>query len=183
MTEEEQKQIPAYSKRYLTWALALLTLSYASSFMDRTILSITQAQIKVELGLTDTELGMLSGFAFAAFYSILGLPVARLAERYSRKTIIALAMSLWSIMTALSGTARNYGELFLWRMGVGIGEAGASPPCDSLFHLYAGRCWRRPCGINSRRVDRRSFRLACCLLLVRRSRRRIGHPLPVHAFF
>jgi predicted MFS family arabinose efflux permease len=136
LIEDDLTAKPAYSRRYLAWALGLLTLSYASSFMDRTIVSIAQAPMRAELGLSDTELGMLSGFAFAAFYSILGLPVARLAERFSRKTVISVSLLLWSLMTALSGTARSYGELFLWRMGVGVGEAGASPPAHSLITDY-----------------------------------------------
>ena len=125
-----------YSRIYLAWALGLLTLTYTSSFMDRTILSVLQQPIKEELKLSDAQLGALGGFAFAIFYSILGVPIARLAERGNRKLLITGSLVLWSGLTALSGTARSYTALFAWRMGVGIGEAGAGPPAQSLITDY-----------------------------------------------
>ena len=115
------------------WTLGLLTLVYFFSFMDRYILSILLEQIKADLTLTDTQLGLLSGFAFALFYATLGIPVAWLADRASRRNIIAVALALWSAMTALCGTATNFTQLLLFRIGVGVGEAGSSPPSHSII--------------------------------------------------
>lgn len=115
------------------WVLILMTLTYTSSFMDRTVLSIIQNPIKQELQLSDTQLGILGGFAFALFYSTLGIPVARLAERMDRRWLIAGSLMIWSIATAASGLARGFVSLFAFRVAVGIGEAGASPPAHSLI--------------------------------------------------
>ncbi|MBA4772233.1 MAG: MFS transporter [Sphingomonas sp.] len=115
------------------WTLALLTLVYFFSFMDRYILSILLEAIKADLQLNDTQLGLLSGFAFALFYATLGIPVAWLADRASRRDIIAVALALWSAMTALCGTATNFAQLLLYRIGVGVGEAGSSPPSHSII--------------------------------------------------
>lgn len=115
------------------WTLALLTLVYFFSFMDRYILSILLEAIKADLDLNDTQLGLLSGFAFALFYATLGIPVAWLADRASRRDIIAVALALWSAMTALCGTATNFVQLLLYRIGVGVGEAGSSPPSHSII--------------------------------------------------
>lgn len=115
------------------WTLGLLTVVYFFSFMDRYILSILLEQIKADLTLTDTQLGLLSGFAFALFYATLGIPVAWLADRASRRNIIAVALALWSAMTALCGTATNFTQLLLYRIGVGVGEAGSSPPSHSII--------------------------------------------------
>jgi MFS family permease len=110
-----------------------MTLTYTSSFMDRTVLSIIQTPIKKELGLSDTQLGVLAGFAFALFYSTLGIPVARLAERLDRRWLIAASLAIWSGATAASGLARGFASLFAFRVAVGVGEAGASPPAHSLI--------------------------------------------------
>jgi MFS family permease len=103
------------------------------AYLDRTALAILLPPIKAELKLTDTELGLLTGFAFAAFYATLGLPLARLAERTSRVRLISVCLLVWSVMTALTGLARNFPQLFLARMGVGVGEAGCVPPSHSLI--------------------------------------------------
>jgi predicted MFS family arabinose efflux permease len=113
--------------------LALLTAAYFFSYMDRQILAILQELIKDDLKLSDTQLGLLAGFAFAIFYATLGLPVARLADRSNRVTIIATALTMWSIMTAVCGLAQNFWQLLLARIGVGIGEAGSSPPSHSII--------------------------------------------------
>lgn len=115
------------------WVLTLMTLTYTSSFMDRTILSIIQNPIKEELQLSDTQLGLLSGFAFALLYSTLGIPVARIAERVDRRWLITISLTVWSVATALSGLARGFVSLFALRVVVGVGEAGASPPAHSLI--------------------------------------------------
>src|SRR5690606_487721 len=96
------------------WVLLLMTLTYTSSFMDRTILSILQNPIKQELQLSDTQLGLLGGFAFALFYSTLGVPVARLAERMDRRRLIAASLVIWSVATAASGLAFGFVSLFLF---------------------------------------------------------------------
>jgi MFS family permease len=115
------------------WVLLLMMLTYTSSFMDRTVLAIIQNPIKEELQLSDTELGVLGGFAFALLYSTLGIPVARLAERLDRRWIIAASLTIWSLATAASGLARSFLSLFVLRVAVGVGEAGASPPAHSLI--------------------------------------------------
>ncbi|MBE7217903.1 MAG: MFS transporter, partial [Caulobacteraceae bacterium] len=127
---------PRFGRGYLTWAMGLLLLLYTSNFIDRQVLTVLQQPIKEELKLTDGQLGLLQGFAFAIFYSILGIPIARLAERRSRKTIIAVSVLVWSAMTALCGTAANFATLFLFRVGVGVGEAGSSPPAHSMIADY-----------------------------------------------
>nr|WP_223176619.1 MFS transporter [Sphingomonas hominis] len=115
------------------WTLALLTLTYFFSFMDRQILAILLEAIKADLKLSDTQLGLLSGLVFAIFYATLGIPIARLADRTSRKRIIAISLAVWSAMTALSGFAQNFTQLMLARIGVGVGEAGAGPPSHSII--------------------------------------------------
>jgi MFS family permease len=121
----------ATRRRGLT--LALLTAAYFFSYMDRQILAILQELIRKDLQLSDTQLGLLAGFAFAIFYATLGLPVARLADRSNRVTIIATALTIWSLMTAACGLAQNFVQLLLARIGVGIGEAGSSPPSHSII--------------------------------------------------
>jgi predicted MFS family arabinose efflux permease len=115
------------------WVLAVLTLTYTFNHVDRQILVILLEPIKQELGLRDSQLGMLTGLAFAAFYATLGIPVAMWADRGNRRNIIALAVGLWSAMTALCGLAQTYWQLLLARMGVGVGEAGGTPPATSMI--------------------------------------------------
>jgi predicted MFS family arabinose efflux permease len=132
----EKPAASTYSRAYLIWAMTLLFAVYTSNFIDRTILSVLQQPIKEELKLTDSQLGMLGGLAFAVLYSTLGIPIARLAERHSRRGIITASLVVWSAMTALCGTAGSYGGLFAFRVGVGVGEAGATPPAHSLIADY-----------------------------------------------
>ncbi|MEL7221564.1 MAG: MFS transporter, partial [Bacteroidota bacterium] len=106
------------------------------NFIDRQLLVILQEPLKAELGLTDTQLGLLTGLAFAALYVVLGIPVARLADTSNRKNIIAISLAFWSVLTTLSGTVKNFSQLFLARIGVGIGEAGCSPPAHALISDY-----------------------------------------------
>lgn len=124
---------PYAKASYRYYVLAVLTLVYALNFVDRQLLVILQEQIKAELVLSDTQLGLLSGFAFAVFYVSCGIPIARWADRGKRRSIIALALSVWSLMTAVSGLAQNYLHLLLARVGVGVGEAGGSPPAHSMI--------------------------------------------------
>lgn len=124
---------PYVRATYRWYVLALLTLVYTFNFVDRQILVILQEQIRVELDLMDWQLGMLSGFAFAVFYSVLGLPIAHFSESFGRKRVVALAIAFWSMMTAISGAAQNFTHLLLMRIGVGVGEAGGSPPSHSMI--------------------------------------------------
>ncbi len=121
------------STRTRNYALVLLTIVYSFNFIDRQLLAILQESIKLELTLSDSQLGLLTGFAFAMFYVVAGLPIARWADRSNRRNIIALAVGLWSFMTALSGAVQNYSQLLLARIGVGVGEAGGSPPSHSII--------------------------------------------------
>jgi predicted MFS family arabinose efflux permease len=115
------------------YALAILVVVYTVNFVDRQILSILIKPIKEELNLSFTEMGLLSGLAFAVFYATLGIPIARYADRGNRRNLIALAVGIWSVMTALSGLALNFWHLLIARIGVGIGEAGCSPPAHSMI--------------------------------------------------
>src|SRR6478609_4973635 len=108
--------------------LALLLLAYIFNFLDRQILGILAQPIKADLGLSDTQFGAIGGLAFALLYSVLGVPLAILADRTSRSGVIAGALGLWSGFTALCGTATGYTGLFFARLGVGIGEAGGVAP-------------------------------------------------------
>ncbi len=121
------------SDRVKWYTLTILTIVYAFNFIDRQILVILLPLIKAELNLSDTYLGLLSGIAFALFYTILGIPIARLADRSNRRNIIAVALTLWSAMTVVSGMAQNFIQLLFARMGVGVGEAGGSPPSHSMI--------------------------------------------------
>jgi len=111
-------------------------LGYVVNFIDRSILAILLEPIKIELVLSDSQLGMLGGLAFAVFYTTLGIPIAALADRRSRVKILAIAMVIWSGMTAVCGFAQGFVTLLLARIGVGVGEAGASPPSHSLISDY-----------------------------------------------
>ncbi len=126
----------AISGRVAGYGLFMLTLVYAFNFVDRQILVILQEPIKLDMGLSDSQLGLLSGFSFALVYVTAGIPIAFWADRSNRRNIIAAALTIWSGMTALSGLAQNYGHLLLARIGVGIGEAGGSPPAHSMISDY-----------------------------------------------
>ena len=123
---------------YRTIVLILLTLVYSFNFIDRQIVGILAPFIQKDLGLTNTQLGLLTGFYFALFYTIVAIPIAWLADRYSRVNIVSIALATWSGFTALFGLAGNYLQISLARMGVGIGEAGGSPPSHSIISdLYS----------------------------------------------
>ncbi len=115
------------------WFIGLLATIYAFNFIDRMIIAVVGEPIRQEFGLSDFQLGIMGGAAFALFYGGIGIPIARLAERVNRIGIVATATALWSVMTMLSGAATGYVQLLLARMGVGIGEAGFTPPVVSLI--------------------------------------------------
>ncbi|TMM57917.1 MFS transporter [Maribacter algarum] len=126
--------------KYRGYTLFILTVVYVFNFIDRQILVILQESIKQELGLSDTQLGLMSGFTFAIFYVSFGIPIARLADKGNRRNIIAISLAVWSAFTALSGSAQNFIQLLLARIGVGIGEAGGSPPAHSIISdLYPAK--------------------------------------------
>jgi len=124
---------PPFSRGYRYYTLAVLTTVYVFNFIDRQILVILQEDIKAELVLSDTQLGLLSGFSFAIFYVTFGIPIARWADKGVRRNIVALAIATWSFMTAASGMVTNYWQLLAARIGVGVGESGGSPPAHSMI--------------------------------------------------
>lgn len=120
------------------YVLAILTLVYTFNHIDRQILLILIEPIKAELEISDSLIGLLTGFAFAAFYATFGIPIAIWADRGNRRNILSLALAVWSGMTALSGLAQNFWQLLVARMGVGVGEAGGTPPATSIISdIYA----------------------------------------------
>ena len=123
----------APSDFYRWYALGLLTVVYVINFVDRQILSILLPSIKVAFDVSDTALGFLAGFSFAVFYATLGIPIAMWADRGNRRNIVTLALTVFSIMTVLCGMAVNFVLLAMARIGVGVGEAGASPPSHSII--------------------------------------------------
>src|SRR5690606_2139751 len=125
----------AFSPAYRRYALAVLMLAYTANYVDRQILSILLQPIKLELGLSDTQLGFLSGITFALFYATLGIPIAMWADRGNRRNIITLALTIFSGMTVLCGMVTNFVQLAIARIGVGVGEAGSSPPAPSLISV------------------------------------------------
>lgn len=129
----------AISPGHRRYALILLLAVYALNFLDRQVINILSESIKRDLDLADWQLGMMSGLAFAIFYSVLGIPIARAAEHRHRPRIIAASVIVWSAMTALCGAAQNFVQLCLYRIGVGIGEAGGTPPAHSLITDYTPR--------------------------------------------
>jgi predicted MFS family arabinose efflux permease len=135
---------------YKTYLLMLLMVILAFNFMDRLALGIVLQDIKTELSLSDTQLGFLSGIAFALFYSVMGIPIARWADRGNRVTIISLTAALWSVMVALCGMATSFVQLLVIRIAVAVGEAGCIPPANSLIADYFTRAERpRAVGIYS----------------------------------
>ncbi|MFN3379285.1 MAG: spinster family MFS transporter [Runella zeae] len=121
------------SLRYAWYVVGVLMLAYISSFIDRQVLTLLVKPLKRDFGITDTQVGLLIGFSFAIFYTLLGIPIGRLADRKSRKSIILWGITIWSFMTVICGVTDTYGELFWARVGVGIGEAALSPAAYSMI--------------------------------------------------
>ena len=124
------------ARRTANYVLALLTVVYAFNYLDRQLLAVLMEPIKAEFGASDTELGMLTGFLFAAIYTVAGIPVARLADLLGRRTVIAVALAVWSAMTVLTGFANSFAQLRLARIGVALGESGGTPPSFALISDY-----------------------------------------------
>ncbi len=121
---------------YAKYVLVVLTIVYVFNFVDRQIISILAEEIKADLKVTDADLGILYGTVFAVFYALFGIPLGRLADVWMRRTMISIGLAFWSVMTALSGTARSFGALLGYRIGVGVGEASASPAAFSILADY-----------------------------------------------
>ena len=121
---------------YAWYVVGVLMFAYIVAIVDRQILSLLVEPIKRDLGVTDTQIGLLAGFAFILFYSILGVPIARLADRKNRKAIISIGIVIWSLMTAACGLAKTYSALFVMRIGVGVGEGTLSPAAYSIMADY-----------------------------------------------
>ena len=125
-------------KSYRTLVLLLLTLIYAFNFIDRQIIGIISPFIQEDLGLSNSQLGLLKGILFALFYTLIGIPIAWMADRYNRVNIVTISVAVWSGFTALTGMAGSFLQIGLARMGVGVGEAGGSPPSHSIISdLYS----------------------------------------------
>ncbi len=125
-----------FSPGYTRYAMWLLLGIYVINFLDRQVINILAEPIKQDLGLSDAQLGLMSGLAFAVFYTFLGIPIARMAERKNRAVIIGSATAIWSGFTAMCATAGNFWQLILYRIGVGVGEAGCTPPAHSQIVDY-----------------------------------------------
>jgi len=124
---------------YAWYVVVILTIAYVFSFLDRQILSLLVEPIKADLGISDTQMSLLQGLAFGIFYTLLGIPIGRLADRRSRRAIIAAGTTIWCLMTAACGLAKNFPQLFLARIGIGIGEAALNPSAFSLISDYFPR--------------------------------------------
>jgi MFS family permease len=129
-------ETPSPNLRYPWYVVSTLMLAYICSFIDRQVLSLLVEPLKRDFGISDTQVGLLIGFSFAIFYTFLGLPIGWLADRISRKMIIVVGITIWSIMTVLCGIANTYWVLFAFRMGVGVGEAALSPAAYSIITDY-----------------------------------------------
>jgi MFS family permease len=136
MAQPKQVEEPYPSQGYAWYVVGVLTVVYIFSFIDRQILTLLVRPIRRDLGITDFQMSLLMGFSFALFYTFFGLPLGRLADSRSRRTIIAFGFAVWSLMTAGCGLAKNFVQMFLLRMGVGIGEAALSPAAYSIITDY-----------------------------------------------
>jgi MFS family permease len=135
-TSSDETPRPAASQGYRLYVVGVLFVAYVFSYVDRTILTLLVKPIRESLRISDTQVSLLHGLAFAIFYTVLGIPIARLADRANRVRIIATGIVVWSAMTALCGLARNFWQLFLARVGVGVGEAALSPAAYSILGDY-----------------------------------------------
>ena len=138
--QENQPSVPqeinVSPTSYKWYVLFLLTVVTTFAHLDKNLIIILQESIKTDLALSDTQLGLLSGLAFALAYTVFGIPVAQLADRFNRKNIISFSLAAWSAITALTGFASNYFQIFLARVGVGIGETGCAPSALSMVADY-----------------------------------------------
>ncbi|MGB3809704.1 MAG: MFS transporter [Parvibaculum sp.] len=134
--EPAAAEAPYPSRIYAWYVVGVFVLAYTFSFIDRQILSLLVGPMKRDLDISDTQVSLLLGIAFAIFYAFMGLPIGRMVDRRNRISIIAIGVFSWSLMTALSGTAKAYWQLFIYRMGVGVGEAALTPAAYSIISDY-----------------------------------------------
>ena len=127
---------PKVGGRSAKVALVLLVIVYIFNFVDRQIISILAEDIYADLGISNSDIGFLFGTAFGVFYSVVGIPMGKLADSWNRKNLISIGLAFWSLMTALSGTAKSFLRLSIYRFGVGIGESTATPSAYSLLSDY-----------------------------------------------
>lgn len=135
MTHQTLRAQPT-SPGYAWFVVAILMVAYVFSFIDRQILSLLVVPIRRDLAISELQMSLLMGFSFALFYTILGIPLGRLADSKSRRGIIAAGLVIWSVMTAMCGTTKHYWQLFTFRIGVGVGEAALSPAAYSMIADY-----------------------------------------------
>lgn len=133
---ENADAAPKTGGPYAHYVLAVLVVVYVFNFIDRNILSILAEDIKADLGVSDSEMGFLYGTVFAVFYAVFGIPLARFADVWVRRSLVSVGLLFWSAMTAASGLARSFPMLAAFRVGVGIGEASASPAAYSMLSDY-----------------------------------------------
>ncbi len=126
-------EAPYPAPRYAWYVVGVLTLMYVFSFIDRQIFSLIVAPLRRDLGITDTQVSLLQGFSFALFYTFCGIPLGRMADKYSRRGLIACGLVAWSAFTSMCGLAKSFGQMLFWRMGVGVGEAALSPAAYSII--------------------------------------------------
>ena len=131
---DQEEQYPP--EGYAWYVVGVLTFVYIFSFIDRQILNLLVRPIRRDLGITDFQMSLLMGFSFALFYTFFGIPLGRLADSRSRRTIITVGFAVWSVMTAGCGLARNFAQMLLLRVGVGVGEAALSPSAYSIITDY-----------------------------------------------
>ena len=136
VNELKEKKLPALGGVYAHYVLLVLVVVSIFNFVDRNILAILSQDIQADLGISDADMGFLYGTVFALFYAIFGIPLARFADVWVRRSIIAGGLFFWSLMTALSGLARSFSVLATLRVGVGIGEASATPAAYSMLADY-----------------------------------------------
>jgi MFS family permease len=133
---EDTEKASVQDHRYAWYVTIVLMLCYTLSFVDRQILSLLVSQIKADLAVSDTQIGLLQGFSFALFYAVMGLPLGRIADLTNRRNLIAICITFWSLFTTICAGARSFAALFLARMGVGVGEAGLNPSSFSILSDY-----------------------------------------------
>jgi MFS family permease len=138
-TPHHRTEPPYPAPAYAWYVVVILMLAYVFAYLDRFILTLMVEPIKRDLGISDTQMSLVLGLAFAIFYTLLGIPIGRLADRANRRTIVAVGIAVWSVMTAACGLAKNFGTLFLARVGVGVGEATLQPCASSLLGDYFPR--------------------------------------------
>ena len=136
MSDPGNGNAPKVGGRYAGYVTVVLVIVYVFNFIDRQIVTILAEEIKADIGISDAQIGFLYGTAFAVFYAIFGIPLGKLADTWTRKNLIAIGIGFWSLMTALSGTARSFASLATYRVGVGIGEASATPAAFSMLSDY-----------------------------------------------